>query len=146
MFNKAIICGNLGQNPSLRYSASGTAVCNLNVASNENFRDKDGNAQKRTSWHKVVVFGKPAEACAQYLVKGRQVLVEGKLRTQKWTDKDNNVRYTTEIVADNVQFLGTKPTATAANEDISVSDDAKEIFGEEEMPSQAELSISDAPF
>lgn len=103
--NKAIVMGNLGADPELRYTQGGAAVCNLRVATNERWRDKDGAQQERTEWHAIVVFGKQAENCEKYLKKGRSVFVEGRIQTRDWEDKDGNKRYTTEIVAQTVQFL-----------------------------------------
>lgn len=103
--NKAIIIGNLGADPEVRYTQSGTAVGNLRIATNERWTDKSGQTQERTEWHRVVVFGKTAENCSKYLSKGRQVYVEGRLQTNEWQDKEGNKRYTTEIVANNVTFL-----------------------------------------
>lgn len=103
--NKAIIIGNLGADPEIRYTQSGAPVGNLRIATNERWTDKNGQSQERTEWHRVVVFGKTAENCQKYLSKGRQVYVEGRLQTNEWQDKDGNKRYTTEIVASNVTFL-----------------------------------------
>ena len=103
--NKVMIIGNLGSNPEKRYTQGGQAVTNFNVATNERWTDRDGKPQERTEWHKVVVWGKQAETCEKYLAKGRSVYVEGRLQTRDWQDKDGNKRYTTEIVAQNVQFL-----------------------------------------
>jgi len=104
--NKVILVGNLGRDPELRYIPSGQPVANFTLATNERWRDKDGNNQERTEWHRVVVWGKSAENCAQYLQKGRSVYVEGRLQTRDWEDKDGNKRSTTEVVAQVVQFLG----------------------------------------
>ena len=103
--NKAIIVGNLGADPEVRYTQSGTAVTNMRIATNERWKDKSGQQQERTEWHRVVVFGNQAENCGKYLEKGRQVYVEGRIQTNEWTDNDGNTRYTTEIVAQSVQFL-----------------------------------------
>lgn len=103
--NKAIVLGNLGKDPELRHTQSGQAVTELTIATNERFKDKSGEWQERTEWHRVVVWGRQAENAAQYLAKGRQVYVEGRLQTREWTDRDGNKRYTTEIVAQNVQYL-----------------------------------------
>lgn len=102
--NKVILVGNLGADPEIR-QASNTAVCNLRVATNER-EQKDGGWVDRTEWHRVVCFGKTAENCEKYLKKGRQVLVEGKIQTKKYTDKEGVERYSTEIVAHAVQFIG----------------------------------------
>ena len=104
--NKVILIGNLGQNPEVKHSASGQAICNLSIATNESWTDKNGQKQEKTEWHRVVVFGKLAEICGQYLQKGRQAYIQPKLQTRSWQDKDNQTRYTTEIVAQSVQFLG----------------------------------------
>ena len=105
--NKVIVVGNLGQDPDTRYMPSGSAVTNITVATNESWKDKQTGEQKdRTEWHKVAMFGRLAEIAAEYLRKGSQVYIEGKLRTRKWQDKDGNDRYTTEIIADEMQMLG----------------------------------------
>jgi single-strand DNA-binding protein len=104
--NKAMIIGNLGADPELRYTASGQAVTTLSVATNERWKDKDGNEQDRTEWHKIVVWGKTAEHCGKYLTKGRTIYVEGRIQTRKYDDKEGVTRYSTEIVADRVTFLG----------------------------------------
>ncbi|MFO1520302.1 MAG: single-stranded DNA-binding protein [bacterium] len=104
--NKVILIGNLGTDPEVRYTPSGSAVANFNIATNENWKGKDGQDQERTEWHKIVVWGKLAELCGEYLAKGRTVYVEGRLQTRSWDDKDGNKRYTTEIVANTIQFLG----------------------------------------
>lgn len=110
--NKAMIIGNLGDDPELRYTQSGTPVANLSIATNRRWTDDNGQKQEKTEWHRVVVFGRQAETCEQYLSKGRQVYVEGRIQTRKWEDRDGNDRYTTEIVARNVQFLsGSGPGA-----------------------------------
>ena len=105
-YNKAIVAGHLGRDPELRHTPGGTPVCNLSVATDESYKDQQGQKQERTEWHKIQVWGKQAENCAQYLAKGRACLVEGKLQTRKWQDQQGNDRYTTEIRADRVVFLG----------------------------------------
>ncbi len=104
--NRVILVGNLGRDPELRYIPSGQAVANFTLATNERWRDKEGNNQERTEWHRIVVWGKSAENCAQYLQKGRSVYIEGRLQTREWEDKDGNKRQTTETIAQTVQFLG----------------------------------------
>jgi single-strand DNA-binding protein len=104
--NKVILIGNLGSDPEVRYTPSGSAVANFNIATNESWKDKNGQDQDRTEWHKIVVWGKQAENCGEYLSKGRTVYIEGRLQTRSWDDKEGNKRYTTEIVANTVQFLG----------------------------------------
>jgi single-strand DNA-binding protein len=104
--NKVILIGRLGGDPEVRYTNNGGAVANFNLATNESWTDKAGQKQERTEWHKIVVWGKLGELCGQYLSKGRQAFVEGRLATREWTDKEGHKRYTTEIVATNIQFLG----------------------------------------
>ena len=105
--NKVIIVGNVGGDPETRYMPSGSAVTNLTIATNESWKDKKtGEQQERTEWHRVVMFNRLGEIAAEYLRKGSQVYIEGKLRTNKWQDKSGNDRYTTEIVADEMQMLG----------------------------------------
>ena len=109
--NKVILVGNLGQTPELKYTPSGQAVCNLSIATNEAWTGKDGQKQEKTEWHRLVLFGKLAELAGQYLQKGRQVYIEGKLQTRSWQDKDGQTRYTTEVVGQTMQFLGGNATA-----------------------------------
>jgi single-strand DNA-binding protein len=104
--NKVILIGNLGAAPELKYTPSNRPVCNLSLATNEVFKDKAGNRQERTEWHRVTVWGDAAENCSKYLAKGRSAYVEGRLQTRSWDDKDGKKRYSTEIVADRVVFLG----------------------------------------
>jgi single-strand DNA-binding protein len=104
--NKVILIGNLGADPELRYTSGGSAVTELRLATSRKWTDKSGNAQEDTQWHRVVVWGKQAENCKEYLSKGRQVYVEGRLQTRQWEDRDGNKRWTTEVVAEQVQFLG----------------------------------------
>lgn len=111
--NKVILVGRLGQNPEVRYTPSGAAVANFSVATNESWSDKSGQKQERTEWHRVVVWGKLAELCSQYLAKGRQCYVEGRLQTRQWQDKDGQTKYTTEVQAQTIQFLGATAGAGA---------------------------------
>ncbi len=105
--NKAILVGNLGRDPEIRYSPSGAAVANVNIATTDSWKDKNtGEQQERTEWHRVVFFGRLAEVVGEYLKKGSQVYVEGRIQTRKWQDKEGNDRYTTEIVANEMQMLG----------------------------------------
>ena len=112
--NKVILLGRLGQDPELKYTPGGSPVCNFSLATTESWTDKQGAKQEKTEWHRVVVWGKLAELCNQYLAKGRQAFLEGRLQTRSWDDKDGNKRYTTEILASTVQFIG---GATASNND-----------------------------
>lgn len=104
--NKVILIGNLGADPELRYTSGGSAVADLRLATSRKYTTKDGNSKEDTQWHRIVVWGKQAEHCKEYLSKGRQVYVEGRLQTRQWEDRDGNKRYTTEVVAERVQFLG----------------------------------------
>jgi len=107
--NKVIIIGNLGKDPEVRYLPSGDAVANITVATTDRYKDKQtGEAKEITEWHRINFFGRQAEVAGQYLRKGSQVYVEGSLRTRKWTDKDGQEKYSTEIRADNMQMLGGK--------------------------------------
>ncbi len=104
--NKVILLGHLGADPEIRYAASGNAIANFRIATSENWKDRDGNKQERTEWHRIVTFGKLAEICGEYLNKGKQVYLEGRIQTRSWDDRDGNKRYTTEIVCDQMQMLG----------------------------------------
>jgi single-strand DNA-binding protein len=104
--NKVILVGNLGADPEARYTQSGSPVTNFRIATSERWTGRDGQPQERTEWHRIVTFGKLAEHCRDYLSKGRQVYVEGRIQTREWQDRDGNRRWTTEVVAQTVQFLG----------------------------------------
>jgi single-strand DNA-binding protein len=113
--NKVIIVGRLGANPEVRKVSSGQSVAHFNVATSENWTDQKGEKQERTEWHRIVVWGKLADVCGQHLSKGRQVYVEGRLTTRQWEDKQGQKRYTTEIVANTVQFLGSASERSSSN-------------------------------
>ena len=104
--NKAILIGRLGSDPEVRYTQGGSAVANFNMATSERYTDKGGQQQEKTEWHRIVAWGRLGEICGQHLRKGRQVYVEGSIQTREWQDRDGNKRYTTEIKASTVQFLG----------------------------------------
>jgi single-strand DNA-binding protein len=106
--NKVILIGNLGRDPETRYTTGGDAICNLNIATSEQWKDKSGEKQERTEWHRVVLFGRQAEIAGEYLKKGRSVYIEGRLQTRKYTDKDGVEKYSTEIVGDRMQLLGSR--------------------------------------
>jgi single-strand DNA-binding protein len=106
--NKAILIGNLGGDPELRSTPSGTPVATFTLATNESWNDRDGQRQERTEWHRIVAWGKLAEICGQYLRKGRQVYIEGRLTTRSWEDRQGNQRKTTEIVAQQMLMLGSR--------------------------------------
>ena len=135
--NKAILIGNLGSDPELRHTQSGTAVCNLRLATNETWTDRDGQKQERTEWHSIVVFGRQAETCDQYLQKGRQVYVEGRIQTRDWEDNDGHKRYTTEIVAHTVQFLQGGQSGASYDSSYGQSDSSQGFnssFEEDDIP------------
>ena len=104
--NKVILLGRLGADPEVRYTAGGTAVAKFNLATSETYNDKECKKQEKTEWHRVVAFGKLGEICGEYLSKGKQVYVEGKLQTNSWEDKEGNKRYTTEVNINNMVMLG----------------------------------------
>ena len=111
--NKVILIGNLGRDPEVRYTASGAAICNVTIATSRQWKDKtSGERQEETEWHRVVFYDRLAEVAGEYLKKGRQVYVEGRLKTRKWADKDGVEKYTTEIVATEMQLLGNPQRST----------------------------------
>ena len=140
--NKVIIIGNLGKDAEIRYTASGTAVSTFSLATTDVWTDKAGQRQEKTEWHRVVLWGKAAESLGEYLVKGKQVYVEGRLQTRQWDDKDGNKRYTTEIRADRIVLLGGKGGARR--------DDETRPTGRPAQPAEpapvVELTEDDIPF
>ena len=117
--NKVTLIGNLGNDPEVRYSGNGNAVANISLATAESWRDKDsGEQQERTEWHRIVFFGRLAEIVSEYLHKGSQIYVEGRLQTNKWQDKEGNDRYTTQIVANEMQMLGSRGSASTNQESV----------------------------
>jgi len=134
--NKVILIGNLGRDPEVKYLPSGQAVANFSVATNERWQGKDGKTEERTEWHRIVVFGKQAENCGEYLSKGRSVCIEGRLQTREWDDKSGQKRSTTEVVANRVIFLGSKGEGAgkelpAAEEEIVYDKPSKTGPGED---------------
>ena len=121
--NKVILIGNIGKDPEVRYMPSGDAMVNLTLATTDNWKDKNGEKQERTEWHRVAIFGKLAEIAGEYLKKGSQVYFEGSLKTRKWTNKEGHDQYTTEIVADKMQMLGGR--SGSASMDSSGSTESK---------------------
>lgn len=116
--NKAILVGRLGKDPEIKYTPSGTAIANFTMATSENYKDKDGQKQERTEWHRIVAFGKLAEICGEYLAKGKQVYIEGRIQTRSWDDKDGNKKYMTEIVANTMQMLGKADEAAKGSTEL----------------------------
>ena len=130
--NKVILIGNLGRDPEVRYTPNGVAIANFSIATSEEWKDKDtGEKQERTEWHRIVAWRRLGEICGEYLHKGSQVYIEGRLQTREWEDRDGNKRYTTEIVAQNMQMLG-RP-----------SREGKAESQEERYPTEEPISIPD---
>lgn len=124
--NKAILIGNLGNDPDIRYTASGTAIANISLATAESWRDKNsGEQQERTEWHRIVFFGRLAEVVGEYLRKGSQIYVEGRIQTRKWQDKEGNDRYSTEVVANEMQMLGGRGGGAGAGAPMNTDSQAR---------------------
>ncbi|MAD91381.1 MAG: single-stranded DNA-binding protein [Gammaproteobacteria bacterium] len=141
--NKVIIVGNVGGDPETRYMPSGAAVTNLTIATNESWKDKaTGERKERTEWHRVAMFNRLAEIAAEYLRKGSQVFIEGKLRTRKWQDKNGQDRYTTEIIADEMQMLGGR---TGSGSNAFSHDQQSEASSNVESQAQDNMSSSVEP-
>ena len=147
MLNKVMIIGNLGADPEMRYTANGHAVTEFRVASNRRYTTRDGEQRDETEWFRVITWNKLAEICSQYLTKGRQVYVEGRLQTRSWEGQDGNTRYTTELIAEEVKFLGgTRSDAGvgAAGDEGGVPAGGPPAMGEAGPPN--ELEPDDLPF
>ena len=150
--NKVILLGRLGQDPELKYTPSGAAVCNFSLATSETWTDKNsGQKNEKTEWHRIVVWGKLAELCNQYLAKGRQAFVEGRLQTRSWDDQNGQKRYTTEINATTVQFIGgqasTGSNANYGNSNNNSYDNMNQEPAQEYAPSSdANFASDDIPF
>jgi single-strand DNA-binding protein len=144
--NKVILVGNLGRDAELRYTPGGAAVSNLNVATTEVFKNRDGQKQEDTQWHRVTVWGKTAEALDDYLKKGKQIYLEGKLQTRKWQDKDGNDKYTTEVRADRIVLLsgGARDTSGPTG-DRHLRDEDVET-GPRDPGQRSEFDDSDIPY
>ena len=121
MVNKAILIGRLGKDPEVRYTPDGTMVTNFNLATDEQWKDKSGEKVQKTEWHRIVTFGKLAEICGNYLVKGKLIFVEGRIQTRSWEDKDGVKRFTTEIIASNMQMLDSKAQSKADDSSLEAS-------------------------
>jgi len=136
MINKAILVGRLGADPEVRYTPDGLMITNFRIATDELRKDKSGERVRQTEWHRIVTFGKLAEICSQYLVKGKLVYVEGRIRTQSWEDKDGVRRTTTEIVANDMKMLDTKGSArgTEAANDVGPSYVGADAMPEDDVP------------
>ena len=128
--NKAIIVGNLGRDPEMRFTANGNAIATITVATSESWKDRQsGERQEKTEWHRVVFFGRLAEIAEEYLKKGAQVYIEGRLQTRKWEDKSGQERYTTEIVASEMQMLGSRGSENRTDSDENYSSSAGSTAG-----------------
>jgi single-strand DNA-binding protein len=123
--NKVILIGNLGRDPETRYTADGAAITNITLATSRRYKDASGQQQEETEWHRVAFFGRLAEIAGEYLKKGRPVYVEGRLRTRKWQDKEGQDRYTTEIVAENMQMLGSREGMGGGSQDFEGGDEPR---------------------
>ena len=143
--NKVILVGNLGRDAELRYTPTGAALATLNMATTEVWNDKAGQRQERTEWHRVVLWGKPAESLAEYLTKGKQIYVEGRLQTRQWDDKDGNKRYTTEIRGDRIVLLGGGGGGRSAGASRGGSEEAGGHTSSPE-PSSEPITDDDIPF
>lgn len=125
--NKAILIGNLGRDPEIRFTTSGGAVANFSIATTNVYTDKNGERQEVTEWHRIVAWGRLAEICNEYLTKGSSVYIEGSIRTRSWEDKEGKTRYTTEIVARDMQMLGRR-AAQSSPDDATVSEGLEHSF------------------
>ena len=136
MINKAILVGRLGKDPEVRYTPDGMMVTNFTLATDEQRKDKNGERVQKTEWHRIVTFGKLAEICGKYLVKGKLVFVEGRIQTRGWDDKEGVKRYTTEIVASDMRMLDSKGQrgADTVSEDAPLSSKADGPLPEDDVP------------
>jgi single-strand DNA-binding protein len=141
-FNKIILVGNLGRDPELRYTPNGTPVCSFSLATNERRRDRNGEMQDATTWFRVTLWGRQAETASQYLAKGRPVYIEGRLRVEEWNDRDGKNRYTLEVHATDMQFIGGRSDENAAS--VERPGGAPNAPGDERE--EADISDDDIPF
>jgi single-strand DNA-binding protein len=145
MVNKVILIGNLGADPEVRYTQNGIAITNFNVATTEKWKNKEGAWEDKTEWHRIVTFRRLAETCSEYLSKGSKVYVEGRLRTQKWEDRDGNTRKTTEIEAQVVKFLSPKGTENM-NQDAEYRKNQNAVEENDQFVSDVPTMGDDVPF
>ena len=148
--NKVILVGRLGRDPETRYTSGGQAVCNFSLATDESYKDRNGERQKRTEWHKIVVWGKTAETAQKYLKKGQEVYLEGRIQSREWTDKENQKRTSFEIVATDFRFIGSKSDSAGSgmrsNAAAAGDFDAPSSAPMEHEPSGPEVTDEDIPF
>ena len=143
--NKVILVGNLGRDAELRYTPGGAAVSTLNLATTEVWNDRNNQRQEKTEWHRVILWGKQAESLQEYLTKGKQIYVEGRLQTRQWDDKDGNKRYTTEIKADRITLLGGGGGRGAAGAG-SMDRGSTSMGGGQDEPPMEPITEDDIPF
>lgn len=134
--NKVILVGNLGNDPEVRHATSGTTITTLSVATSESWKDKNGEQQERTEWHRCKAFGRLAEICGEYLKKGRQVYIEGSLRTEKYTDKNGVEKYATDIIMDQMQMLGGNPDGGQRRESPQPQRQSDSAPKQDQMPDE----------
>ena len=144
--NKVILVGNLGRDVELRYTPGGAAVGTLSLATTEVWNDKSGQRQEKTEWHRIVLWGKQAESLNEYLLKGRQIYVEGRLQTRQWDDRDGNKRYTTEIRGDRVVLLGGRSSGDGGAGGSRGDERQEQSTPAESVGGSAELTDDDIPF
>ena len=134
--NKVILVGRLGKDPEVRYTGSGTAVANFSMATSSNFTNKNGEKTENTEWHRIVAFGKLGEICGEYLAKGKQIYIEGRLQTREWEDRDGNKKRTTEIVAQTMQMLGAASdrVRSDATDNAPPINDVPDVGTEDDVP------------
>lgn len=145
-FNKIILVGNLGRDPELRYTPQGTPVCSFSVATNEKRKDRAGEMQDFTTWFRVTLWGRQAETASQYLTKGRPIYVEGRLRLEEWTDKDGKPRYTLEVHATDMQFIGGGRGDEASTGTGPAAGSTGRPAPSDRQPPEPDLSDDDIPF
>ena len=145
-FNKIILVGNLGRDPELRYTPQGTPVCSFSVATNEKRKDRAGEMQDFTTWFRVTLWGRQAETASQYLTKGRPIYIEGRLRLEEWTDKDGKQRYTLEVHATDMQFIGGGRGEEGAASTTAATGGTGRSASSDRQPPEPDLSDDDIPF
>jgi len=146
MLNKAMLIGNLGADPESRFTQKGTCVCNIRLATTERFKNRDGERQERTEWHRVVLWGRLGEIANEYLHKGSRVYIEGRIETRKWTDRDGNDRYTTEIRANEMKMLSSRDAGGSGDQTDAQADappKAKESDPFADAPEFADTPVDD---
>ena len=144
--NKVILVGRLGKDPEVRYASSGVAVCNFTMATNRTYKDKQGERKDETEWHRVAAFARTAEICGEYLKKGSQIYIEGRLQTRKWQDKDGNDRWSTEVVTDTMRMLDSRGGDSGGGAQRNSSSQASSGNNDPYQPLPGDIPDSDVPF